>query len=79
EGLIVAPKGAGLLGVPGLWSDEQIAAWKENTEHLLSYSPEYDVAGAGDIPVTNGEKVRMLSREEIKEYIRFFATAASNA
>ncbi|KAI3619954.1 hypothetical protein WG66_002788 [Moniliophthora roreri] len=48
-------------------------------EHLQSYNPKYDVVGAGDIPVTNGEKVRMLSVEEVKKFIGLFVTAASNA
>ncbi|EEB92393.1 hypothetical protein MPER_09104, partial [Moniliophthora perniciosa FA553] len=48
-------------------------------EHLQPYNSEYDVIGAGDIPVTNGEKVRMMSVEEVKKFIGLFATAASNA
>jgi NADPH2 dehydrogenase len=29
EGTFIAAKAGGLEGVPGIWSDEQISAWKE--------------------------------------------------
>jgi NADPH2 dehydrogenase len=29
EGAVVAPKASGMANLPGIWSDEQIKAWKE--------------------------------------------------
>ncbi|KAK7060870.1 hypothetical protein VNI00_000603 [Paramarasmius palmivorus] len=103
ESIFVASKAAGYPGVSGIWSDEQIAGWKEvvdavhakgsyifaqlvalgrgagKREYLQAYDPSYDVVSPGDIPVKGGEAVRMLTMEEIKEYIQLFAKAAANA
>jgi NADPH2 dehydrogenase len=35
EGTLIAAKAGGRQGAPGIWSDEQVAAWKEVREALL--------------------------------------------
>ncbi|MCJ1443980.1 MAG: hypothetical protein MMC23_004480 [Stictis urceolatum] len=32
EGTLISPRGGGVANVPGIWSDEQIAVWKEITD-----------------------------------------------
>ncbi|TFY83759.1 hypothetical protein EWM64_g261 [Hericium alpestre] len=41
--------------------------------------PSYELDGAGDIPITGAPKPRPITRDEIKEYVQLYATAASNA
>ena len=36
EGSVVAPKAGGFSHVPGLWSNEQLDAWKEASYHHCS-------------------------------------------
>lgn len=43
EGTIIAPQGSGYLHLPGIWSAEQIAAWKEvcRSFPLIPRAPPY--------------------------------------
>jgi NADPH2 dehydrogenase len=38
EGTFIAPKAGGYDNIPGVWSDEQVAGWKEVSKPLFSFS-----------------------------------------
>ncbi|KAJ4481346.1 hypothetical protein C8R41DRAFT_771089 [Lentinula lateritia] len=54
-----------------------------DVEALRAANSEYPFVSASDIPIPGGEdpenKPRPLSKDEIKEYVKFYATAAHNA
>ncbi|KAI0742656.1 NADH:flavin oxidoreductase/NADH oxidase [Daedaleopsis nitida] len=104
EGTFIAAPAGGMPHVPGIWSDDQIAAWKEITDavhakgsyiflqiaalgrsarpaQLKQENPDYPHVAPSPIALsTSPEDVpRELTKAEIKEYIGWFATAASNA
>ncbi|KAA1472713.1 NADH:flavin oxidoreductase/NADH oxidase [Dentipellis sp. KUC8613] len=58
-----------------LWSVGRVA----DPEQLKRENPAFDLVSASDIPVTGGPKPRALTKDEIKEYVQFYATAAANA
>ncbi|KAL0574358.1 hypothetical protein V5O48_007600 [Marasmius crinis-equi] len=102
EGTSVAARAGGIPIIPGIWSDEQMAAWKPVVDAvhakgsfiylqlgalgrraipdvLKAIDPSFDVISAGDIPTKDGPATRGITKNEIKENINFFRTAASNA
>ncbi|KAJ7182994.1 hypothetical protein C8R43DRAFT_868356 [Mycena crocata] len=106
EATYIAPKAGGHDNVPGIWSEEQIAAWKEITDavhakgsfiylqlwalgraaepsHLENEDPSFPYVSASDIPLKDRPatdiRPRPLSIQEIQEYPKLYATAASNA
>ncbi|KAK7062863.1 hypothetical protein VNI00_000359 [Paramarasmius palmivorus] len=102
EGTAVAPQGASFPRGPGIWSEEQIAAWKEaritNAVHargsyifiqlfasgrvtVPSVLAELgtELVGPSAIANTGAETPRPLTIEEIREYVQWFAKAASDS
>ncbi|KAK0445618.1 uncharacterized protein EV420DRAFT_1751541 [Desarmillaria tabescens] len=95
EGTVIAPKASGYSGAPKIWSDEQIAAWKEGSyiymqiaavgreaspDALRSRDPAIPHVGASALPPTPDAPVpRAMTKEEIMEYIGFFGIATANA
>jgi NADPH2 dehydrogenase len=131
EATLIAHKATGgNVHVPGIWSDEQVAAWKKvsvlllatlasprSFEHFLykvtetvhakgsfmylqlwavggaasvkelkKEDPSFDYVSAGDVPLPrtaqqgeNAAPPRPLTKAEIAEYVRLYATAARNA
>ncbi|KAJ7183003.1 hypothetical protein C8R43DRAFT_1101213 [Mycena crocata] len=106
EATFIAPRAGGYDNVPGIWSEEQIVAWKEITDavhakgsfiylqlwalgraarpsDLKDEDPSLPYVSASDIPLRERPatdiRPRPLSIEEIREYPKLYATAASNA
>ncbi|KAF5383488.1 hypothetical protein D9757_006098 [Collybiopsis confluens] len=50
-----------------------------NLEALHAIDPEYSLVSASDLPIKGKSQPRPLTQAEIQEYIRLYATAASNA
>ncbi|KAJ7488912.1 hypothetical protein FB451DRAFT_1223253 [Mycena latifolia] len=106
EATFISPRAGGFDNVPGIWSDEQIAVWKQITDavhakgsfiylqlwalgraarpsELKAEDPSLPYVSASDIPLRERPETeihpRPLSVPEIKEYVKLYATAASNA
>jgi NADPH2 dehydrogenase len=102
EASIIAPPAGGYPNVPGIFSDEQIAAWKEiadavhakgsflwlqlwalgrvASEEFMKASGNGDLVSSSDVPAGEGAPApRPLTEEEIQQYIKDYAQAASNA
>lgn len=102
EATIIAPPAGGYPSVPMVFSDEQIAAWKEVADAVHAKGSflwlqlwalgrvadqEYkrstgsgDLVSSSDVPVAEGAPApRPLTEDEIQEYIKNYAQAASNA
>ncbi|VDB93773.1 unnamed protein product [Peniophora sp. CBMAI 1063] len=102
EGTFIAPQAGGYPNVPGIWSDEQVAAWRKVTDAVhakqgfifaqiwalgrtafaavLEKEGPYEVIGPSAIPLDAEHATpRPLTKEEIKEYVQFYAQAAKNA
>ncbi|KAI0779323.1 NADH:flavin oxidoreductase/NADH oxidase [Fomes fomentarius] len=104
EAAFIAPKAGIQAFAPGIWNDEQVAAWKKVTdavhakgsyiylqlwalgraarpEHLHKEYPDAPYVAASPIALsTSPEDVpRELTKEEITEYLQWYATAAANA
>jgi len=45
---------------------------------VLKSEGDYDVVSASDVPFEGGATPRPLSKEEIAEYVEFYARAAKN-
>ncbi|KAI0342407.1 FMN-linked oxidoreductase [Trametopsis cervina] len=102
EASYIAAKAGGYANVPGIYNDEQIAAWKEIVDAVhakgsfiylqlwalgraampeqLELEGSFPYVSASDV-LLEGRDVapRALTTDEIKEYVQFYATAASNA
>ncbi|TFK66462.1 NADH:flavin oxidoreductase/NADH oxidase [Pluteus cervinus] len=74
EATSIAAKAARFPNAPGIYSQEQIDAWKQ--------LGDYSIVGASSIP-TSPETATVtphaLTKPEIQEYIQLFAQAAKNA
>ncbi|KAJ7066399.1 NADH:flavin oxidoreductase/NADH oxidase [Mycena amicta] len=94
EGTFPALRMGGETNAPGIWSDEQIAAWKKARSHIylqlwtLGRAGEPEVLAADNLPYVSASNVAMTGRTvaprpltvaELKEYLELYATAASNA
>ncbi|KAJ7146456.1 hypothetical protein C8R44DRAFT_837130 [Mycena epipterygia] len=100
EATFIAPRAGGYKHAPGIWSDEQISAWKKVTDRVHakgSYmylqlwamgrvaevetlaEDDLPYVSASDVPVAGGPAPRPLTVDEIQEYLKLYATAASNA
>ncbi|KAI0320059.1 NADH:flavin oxidoreductase/NADH oxidase [Amylostereum chailletii] len=105
EATYITPQDAGLAwrGLPGIWSNEQIAGWKKvvdavhakgsfifcqiwtvgrlcDPDILAELDPSFPYISAGDIPFKGYNKApRPMTREEIKQYVQYYADAARNA
>lgn len=102
EATIISPPASGYPNVPAIFTDEQIAAWKEVADAVHakgSYlwlqlwalgraaSAEFkqangtgDVVSSSDLPMSdNSPAPRPLTEDEIQQYIKDYAQAASNA
>ncbi|KAJ7437462.1 hypothetical protein B0H11DRAFT_2294323 [Mycena galericulata] len=106
EATFIAARAGGYDNVPGIWSDEQIMAWKQVTDavhakgsfiylqmwalgraarpgDLSREDPSLPFVSASDIPLRERPateiRPRALSIPEIHEYVKLYATAASNA
>ena len=102
EATIIAPPAGGYPNVPAIFSDEQIAAWKEiadavhakgsflwlqlwalgrvASEEFMKASGNGDLVSSSDVPAGEGAPApRPLTEEEIQQYVKNYAQAASNA
>ncbi|RPD54771.1 NADH:flavin oxidoreductase/NADH oxidase [Lentinus tigrinus ALCF2SS1-7] len=104
EATYISPQASGQPFAPGIWNDEQIAAWRKVTdavhakgsyiylqlwalgraarpEHFHKEFPDYPYVSASPIaPKERPNDVpRELTKDEIKEYVGWYATAAKNA
>ncbi|TFK79093.1 NADH:flavin oxidoreductase/NADH oxidase [Polyporus arcularius HHB13444] len=104
EATYISPQASGQAHAPGIWNDEQIAAWKKVTEAVHAKGPyiflqlwalgraarpeqfhkefpDYPYVSASPIALTErpNDVPRELTKDEIKEYVGWYATAAKNA
>ncbi|KAG7445340.1 NADH:flavin oxidoreductase/NADH oxidase [Guyanagaster necrorhizus] len=103
EGTFIAHKAGVLKYAPGLWTQEQLDAWKEVTDAvhakgsfifcqlwalgraadcsaLKEEEPSLDLVGPSPTKITNSSSTpRALTIDEIHEYHRLYACAASDA
>ncbi|KAI0691499.1 FMN-linked oxidoreductase [Cytidiella melzeri] len=102
EATVIAPQAGGFYHVPGIYTDVQIAAWKDVVDavhakgsyiflqlwalgraadpNVLKEEGPYPLVSASDIPLAGKpDTPRPLTIKEIKEYVRLYAVAASNA
>ncbi|KDQ28801.1 hypothetical protein PLEOSDRAFT_1102842 [Pleurotus ostreatus PC15] len=91
EATLVAPQAGGHNRFPGIWSAAQIAAWKKITEAVHArgsyiYLHIWGLGRTADLGAPSGggyqytpPTPRALTIGEIKENVRLFAKAASNA
>ncbi|KAI0342347.1 FMN-linked oxidoreductase [Trametopsis cervina] len=99
EATYIAAKAGGYAHAPGIYTDEQVAAWKEIVDAvhskgsfiflqmwalgrgaLIEELEGHDYVSASDVqPSTSPIPPRPLTVDEIKEYVRLYTTAASNA
>ncbi|KAK4051445.1 hypothetical protein OIV83_002929 [Microbotryomycetes sp. JL201] len=101
EATFISPKAAGWPHAPGVYTDEQIAAWKKvvdevhakgsyiylqlwalgraaNAKNLKEQDGVDDVISFTDEPFEGGAKPRMITHDEIKEFVNAYAQAAKN-
>ncbi|ETW78410.1 hypothetical protein HETIRDRAFT_157891 [Heterobasidion irregulare TC 32-1] len=102
EAAFIAPQAGGYADVPGIWSDEQVAAWRKVTgvvhakgsfiylqlwalgraadpAQLVLEDPS-SLVSLGNVKIEGQDLAPHSSTvDEIKEYVQFYATAASNA
>ncbi|KAF7314909.1 hypothetical protein MIND_00004700 [Mycena indigotica] len=102
EATFIAARAGGHRNAPGIWSEEQIAAWKKVTARihakgsfiylqLWAVGRDADpavLAEEGGFPYVSASNIRHKDRnqvprplrvEELQEYLRLYAVAASNA
>ncbi|KAF7341348.1 FMN-linked oxidoreductase [Mycena venus] len=95
EATFVAARAGGGANVPGIWSVEQIEAWKSarsfifmqlwalgraaDSAQLQSEDPTFPYVSASDVALPGRSAPRPLSVSEIKEYLRLYVQAAKNA
>ncbi|KAJ7616517.1 hypothetical protein FB45DRAFT_1105724 [Roridomyces roridus] len=84
EGTFPAPRAGGFKHTPGIWSEEQILAWKKVTEAVHAKGSyiylQLWALGPSDVPMAGTTAPpHALRIDELKEYIQLYATAASNA
>ncbi|KAJ7052297.1 hypothetical protein C8F01DRAFT_1212533 [Mycena amicta] len=97
EATFIAARAGGYKNVPGIWSDEHIAEWKQVTDrvhakgsyiflqlHVLGRAAEPDVLAEDNLPYVSASNSRPrpprpLTKDELKEYLELYATAATNA
>ncbi|KAI0696399.1 NADH:flavin oxidoreductase/NADH oxidase [Cerioporus squamosus] len=95
EATYITAQAGGMPSVPGIWSEEQIAGWKKVTDAvhakgsyiylqlwalgraarpaaLKQENPDFAYHEPDDVP-------RELTKEEIKQYVEWYGTAARNA
>ncbi|KAJ7633086.1 NADH:flavin oxidoreductase/NADH oxidase [Roridomyces roridus] len=91
ESTFIAAKGGG-FSMPGIYSQDQIKAWKEvrfilalGRNSMLSVlkneDPTFELVGPSNIPVpeNTADKPRPLTVAEIDEYVGLYVQAAKNA
>ncbi|KAJ7266862.1 NADH:flavin oxidoreductase/NADH oxidase [Mycena haematopus] len=93
EATYIAARAGGYKHAPGIWSDDQIAAWKKITDAvhakgayiaaevdaLAEEGLQNEYVSASDVPISGQQPPRPLTVEEIQEFTQLYATAASNA
>ncbi|KAF8996319.1 hypothetical protein BDQ17DRAFT_1429769 [Cyathus striatus] len=94
EATLISLKAAGDANSPGIWTDKQIAAWKEDCYIYLQLAAIGRVAplsgleadnitlvGPSPIPLSTQPLPipRELTKDDIKYYVQMFATAPKNA
>ncbi|KAJ8692644.1 hypothetical protein PTI98_009939 [Pleurotus ostreatus] len=82
EATLVGAKAGGTNNIPGIWSDTQIAAWKEITTSVHArgsfiYLQMWGLGRAALQDVLSAEGLDYVSASD--EYVQLFAKAASNA
>ncbi|CCO32438.1 NADPH dehydrogenase 3 [Rhizoctonia solani AG-1 IB] len=84
EATFISPEAGGYDHVPGIWSDEQIAAWKKARYHRrdpkVLAREGLPFVSSSPTPMEDGAPVpRELSKDEIKRYVDTYVQAAKNA
>ncbi|KAL7959278.1 hypothetical protein V8C34DRAFT_313431 [Trichoderma compactum] len=92
EGTIISPEsGGGFPNAPGIWSEEQITAWRSVTDkvhdkgsfifcQIFAFGHGVDIVGPSPIPIDETASIpRSMTLEEIKQAVQDFGTAAKNA
>ncbi|RPD60830.1 NADH:flavin oxidoreductase/NADH oxidase [Lentinus tigrinus ALCF2SS1-6] len=104
EATFIAPQAGGMPHVPGIWSEEQVKAWKKVTDAvhaagsyiymqlwalgraarpaaLKQESPDFPYVSASPIALSTSpnDVPRELTKDEIKQYVEWYGTAARNA
>ncbi|OBZ77681.1 putative NADPH dehydrogenase C5H10.10 [Grifola frondosa] len=80
EATFICAKAGGFRHVPGIWSTEQIAAWKRITDAVhIKGSFFFSSFGLWAVRLIQRPAPRPLTKSEIREYVEAFGTAASNA
>ncbi|KAH6907101.1 NADH:flavin oxidoreductase/NADH oxidase [Coprinopsis sp. MPI-PUGE-AT-0042] len=79
EATFIAEKAGGMHAVPGIWSEEQISAWKELDPSTSTVTPTLARLPSASLPPPPIPDPRPLTIPEIDEYVGFYTTAAKNA
>ncbi|KAI1617327.1 hypothetical protein EDD36DRAFT_431104 [Exophiala viscosa] len=104
EATFISPRASGIANAPGIWSHQQISAWKRVTDAVhakgcfmilqlwalgrkcdpnflaRAEGGPYPVVSASAVPEQDGSPIpREMTREEVKQFINDYATAAQNA
>ncbi|KAK4057147.1 hypothetical protein OIO90_001642 [Microbotryomycetes sp. JL221] len=101
EATFISPQAAGWPNAPGVYTDDQVAAWKKvvdevhskgsfiylqlwalgraaDAKNLKEQDGIDDVVSFTDEPFEGGAKPRMITRDEMKQYVKEYAQAAKN-
>ncbi|KAJ7608655.1 NADH:flavin oxidoreductase/NADH oxidase [Roridomyces roridus] len=81
EAVFIAHKAGGYTNAPGIWSEEQILAWKKITDavHAKGSYIFMELWAMGRPANPDTEVPHALTVDEIQEYVQLYTTAASNA
>ncbi|PVH95090.1 FMN-linked oxidoreductase [Periconia macrospinosa] len=85
EAMLISKAAAGCRNVPGIWSESQIAAWKEITDmvHAKGYvlaSQGFKMMSSSAVPMSSQDATpEAMTEEDISGTIKDYAIAAKNA
>ncbi|KAF4768169.1 hypothetical protein N7455_000032 [Penicillium solitum] len=84
EATVISPRHGGYANVPGIHSNEQIAAWKEVTIAVHEKGTGHSLVSSSDVPMKSNLTNEMhrpnpLTELGIREVILDFTAAAENA
>ncbi|KAJ7749822.1 hypothetical protein DFH07DRAFT_869171 [Mycena maculata] len=90
EATFIAARAGGYAHVPGIWSEEQISAWKEitdsalgraaNPKQLRKEDASFPYVSASDVKMESAKETpRAMTGPEIQEYAGLYVQAAKNA
>ncbi|CAG8653861.1 179_t:CDS:2, partial [Acaulospora colombiana] len=82
EATLIAPQASGHDNAPGIWSKDQIEAWKRVRRQAKPDSIKregYPYVSSSDVAMRGRPNPRPLSGAEVKQYVELYANAAENA